>query len=75
MTSELLRYHNLAIKKTREPLQRKTRLEIERPTDSSVCHVPNRRRQDCLHQTIKYSSVALGHQKAKAPTIGSFDAQ
>ena len=38
-------------------------------------HVPNRRRQDCLHQTIKCSSVALGHQKAKAPTIGSFDAQ
>ena len=37
---------------------------------SSVCHVPNRRRQDCLHQTIKCNSVALGHRKAKAPTNG-----
>jgi hypothetical protein len=37
---------------------------------SSVCHVPNRRRQDCLHQTIKCSSVAPGHQKARAPTKG-----
>src|SRR5210317_2471772 len=27
-------------------------------------HVP-RRRQDCLHQTIQCSSVALGHRKAK----------
>ena len=33
-------------------------------------HVPNRRRQDCLHQTIKCSSVALGHRRAKAPTKG-----
>ena len=38
-------------------------------------HAPIRRRQDCLHQTIKCSSVALGHRKAKAPTIVSFDAQ
>ena len=37
---------------------------------SSVCHVPNRRRQDCLHQTIQCSSVAPGHQKAEAPTKG-----
>ena len=29
-----------------------------------------RRRQDCLHQTIRCSSVALGHRKAKAPTKG-----
>ena len=36
----------------------------------SVCHVPNRRRQDCLHQTIKCSSVAPGHRKAEAPTKG-----
>jgi len=36
----------------------------------SVCNVPNRRRQDCLHQTIKCSSVALGHRRAKAPTKG-----
>ncbi len=36
----------------------------------SVCHVPNRRRQDCLHQTIKFGSVALGHRRAKAPTKG-----
>ncbi len=36
----------------------------------SVCHVPYRRRQDCLHQTIKCSSVAPGMQKAKAPTKG-----
>ena len=33
-------------------------------------HVPIRRRQDCLHQTIKCSNVALGHRKAKAPTKG-----
>ena len=33
-------------------------------------HVPIRRRQDCSHQTIHYSSVALGHRKAKAPTKG-----
>ena len=42
---------------------------------SSVCHVPNRRRQDCLHQTIRCSSLAPGHRKAETPTIGSFDAQ
>ena len=36
----------------------------------SVCNVPNRRRQDCLHQTIWYNSVALGHRRAKAPTKG-----
>ena len=29
-----------------------------------------RRRQDCLHQTIRCSSVALGHRTAKAPTKG-----
>jgi hypothetical protein len=33
-------------------------------------HVPIRRRQDCLHQTIQCSNVALGHRKAKAPTKG-----
>ncbi len=33
-------------------------------------HIPIRRRQDCLHQTIQCSSVALGHRKAKAPTKG-----
>ena len=37
---------------------------------SSVCRVPNRRRQDCWHQTIKCRSVAPGHQKAEAPTKG-----
>jgi hypothetical protein len=42
---------------------------------SSVCRVPNRRRQDCLHQTIQCSSVAPGHRKAEAPTIGSVGAQ
>ena len=36
----------------------------------SVCHVPNRRRQDCSHQTIQCSNLALGMQKAKAPTKG-----
>ena len=38
--------------------------------DCPFAHVPIRRRQDCLHQTIKYSSVAPGHRKAKAPTKG-----
>ena len=43
--------------------------------DCPFAHVPIRRRQDCLHQTIQCSSVAPGHRKAKAPTTGSFDAQ
>ena len=38
--------------------------------DCPFAHVPIRRRQDCLHQTIQCSSVALGHRKAKAPTMG-----
>ena len=43
--------------------------------NNPFAHVPNRRRQDCLHQTIECSNLALGDQKAKAPTIGSFDAR
>ena len=39
-------------------------------SEHSMSHVPNRRRQDCLHQTIWYNSVALGHRRAKAPTKG-----
>jgi hypothetical protein len=38
--------------------------------DCPFAHVPIRRRQDCLHQTIQCSSVALGDRKAKAPTRG-----
>ena len=38
--------------------------------DCPFAHVPIRRRQDCLHQTIQYSSVAPGHPTAKAPTKG-----
>ena len=37
---------------------------------SSVCRVPYRRRQDCLHQTIRSSSMAPGHRRAEAPTKG-----
>jgi hypothetical protein len=38
-------------------------------------HVPIRRRQDCMHQTIQCSSVAPAHPTTEAPTMGSFDAQ
>jgi len=37
---------------------------------SSVCHVPNRRRQDCLHQTIRCSSVALVIERQRLPRLG-----
>ena len=38
--------------------------------DEVLMPTANRRRQDCLHQTIWYNSVALGHRRAKAPTKG-----
>jgi len=37
---------------------------------SPVCRVPNRRRQDGWHQTLKCRRVAPGHRKAEAPTKG-----
>jgi hypothetical protein len=50
--------------------RRKGSPKFLRNLNCPFANVPIRRRQDCLHQTIKCSSVALGHRMAKAPTKG-----